>query len=187
MANRKLILSLSTVLSISLSCSEFNNPIKPTYPVKCYYSLGNIEIAVCSTKVHLQRTGPAEFPEKDVPLAVLYIKTDTDFSKEYPLLNENNSNYIYTVFLDTIIDTTKLNNNSHSIFQYKIVLSSHEKESCDTSYYKSTYYLYFDIILNYNYMNYPKQFLWQARLYQKDTYILPPNPYTFIVPKSIVN
>ena len=183
--NRNFHLVFIVTVCMNFFCSEFNNPIKPTYPVNCYYSQDRIEIAVLPSKVFLQRNGLNEFPEKDVPLVVLNLKTNTDFSKEYQSLNEKNSDFIYTILLDSIISSNRTSNNQSSIYQYKIVLSSPDKESSDTSYYKSSIYLYLEIFLNNTYMNNPKQFLWQARLNLKETYILPPKPYAYIIPSII--
>lgn len=112
------------------------------------------------------------------PIFTLYLKTDVDFSKKYPSLNEQNSNFIYKVFLDTIIfDSMGIVNT----YKYEIILSSPEKESNDTTYYDIEYFFEIVIPLNYEYMNYPKQYLWQTYLKQLDDYCLPPEPYAYIV------
>lgn len=185
MGNRSLILALSTVLSISLSCSEFNNPINPTYPLKCYYSLNNIEIAVYPTKVILYSLGPLTPPDKEYPLTVIYLKTDTDFSKIFPSLNNKNSNFIYTVFLDTVIDSVGINGIfTYQTYHYRIVLSSPEKETSDTNFFQTRYSGFIEIYLNNIFMNNPKQFLWQAKLNLMETYLLPPKPYAYIYTRS---
>lgn len=179
---------LLTFLCINFYCSEFNNPVKPThifsYCYKLYYPQYNVTIY--PTKAIFQ-SWSLLYPIMNDPIFTLYLETNVDFSKKYPPLNEQNSNFIYKVFLDSIIDSIGANNNLIQIYQYEIILSSTEKDSSDTTYYKSQKYNnYIVISLNNAFMNYPKQFLWQTQLVQLDKYTLPPEPYAYIISDSII-
>lgn len=111
----------------------------------------------------------------DTPIAVLYLKTDVDFTKKYPVLDEQNSTFKYTVYYDSTIA------GNPTIYYYTIILLSIKDGTADTSYLNTDSYHHLEVATNLEFINYPKKLIWQARIKQRrETYILPPEPYAYI-------
>lgn len=159
-------------------CSYFNNPVEPTHTYGFYYHRADYEILVMPSKVGVQSAVGFSTVQKDTPVVALYLKTNTDFSKKYPVLDEQNSTYLYRVFLDSI--------GSAKVY-YSIVLLSIKDGTTDTTYYSHTEgYKSIEIALNNEIMDHPEQFLWQVRIKQKETSILPPEPYAYVAHDVII-
>lgn len=167
------------LLCINFYCSEFNNPITPTHIYNNYYRYEDIaifEITLSPSKLRL-RSSWGFYPNFiDTPAVVLYLKTDVDFTKKYPVLNEQNSTFKYTVFYDSTIA------GNPPIDYYTIILLSIKNDTADTSYLTTNSYYYgIEVSTNLEFINYPKKLLWQVRINQRrETYILPPEPYAYI-------
>ena len=165
---------LLILLCINFYCGHFNNPVEPTHTLNCYYRKDGFEILIMPSKVVVQCSDGFYMTTNIVnAIVTLYLKTNTDFSKKYPLLDEENSTFIYKAILDSI--------GSNKIY-YTIVLLSTKDNTTDTSYYSHIDgYKCIEIALNNEFMGHPKQFLWQARVMHNAIYVLPPEPYAYIV------
>ena len=164
-------------LCINFYCGQFNNPVEPTHTLNCYYRKDGFEILIMPSKVEIQCSdGFYVTTNIGNTIVTLYLKTNTDFSKKYPLLDEENSTFIYKAILDSV-DSNKI--------YYTIVLLSTKDNTTDTSYYSNADGdRCIEIALNNEIMGHPKQFLWQTRVKQNAIYVLPPEPYAYIVSAS---
>jgi len=154
-------------------CGYFNNPVTPTHILDCYFEFNGIEILVMHDRVRIHHAyGFPDKVDKDTPAVVLYLKTDTDFSKMYPDLNEYNSTYLYKVFRDSV--------DSAGIY-YRIIYSSVKSDTTETTFFHTNIEnRCIEIKLNNELMGNPKRFLWQTYIKEFSPYnTLPPDPYAY--------
>ena len=181
---------LYVLFCLTFNCSQFNNPIKPTHVIDCYYENNSYKAVIYPTNASIYcGTGLYKYAQLKDNITTLYIKTDADLSKEYSTLNEQNSNFIYKVILDSMYEKIGIDSSIIAVYRCKVILQSNTSNCYDTSYYD--YYDKYEIIFNLNnkLMNYSKQFHWQARIFKSDVIVsdiitLPPKPYVYIASNS---
>lgn len=165
-------------LCMNFHCSYFNNPVEPTHTYGVYFQWNEYEVLIRPSKVEFQCAyGFTDIVEKDTPAVVLYLKTDTDFTKKFAELNDQNSTFIYRVFRDSVV-----------MFEvyYSIVFLSVKDGTTDTTYYNTIENLCIEIPLNNELMGHPERFLWQTKIKDLKHYVLPPRPYAYVAGNAII-